>query len=123
MPWICTPDFSDAGNTPASLSRRAISDQLRDKLHFGGLVVTDDLNMAAIRSRYSVEQAAVLAIAAGADLLIVNHGDPDIADRIIAAVSEAVAEGKVKRRQIEQAYRLIVGRKLRLTYPHAYAVR
>ena len=120
---LIEPDFSDAGNTPASLSRRAISDQLRDKLHFGGLVVTDDLNMAAIRSRYSVEQAAVLAIAAGADLLIVNHGDPDIADRIIAAVSEAVAEGKVKRRQIEQAYRLIVGRKLGLTYPHAYALR
>src|SRR5579872_4530798 len=62
---LIEPDFSDAGNTPASLSRRAISDQLRGKLHFRGLVVTDDLNMAAIRSRYSIEQAAVMAIAAG----------------------------------------------------------
>jgi hypothetical protein len=38
-------------------------------------------------------------------------------------VSEAVADGKVRRDQIEQAYRLIVGRKLRLAYPQVYAWR
>ena len=120
---LIEPDFSDAGNTPASLSRRAIEDQLRGKLHFSGLVVTDDLSMGAISSRYSLEQAAVMAIAAGADLIIVNHTDPGIADQIIAAVSQAVTDGKIRREQIEQAYRLIVSRKLRLENPQPYAVR
>jgi beta-N-acetylhexosaminidase len=120
---LIEPDFSDAGNTPASLSRRAIEDQLRGKLHFSGLVVTDDLSMGAISSRYSIEQAAVMAIAAGADLIIVNHTDPGIADQIIAAVSQAVTDGKIRREQIEQAYRLIVSRKLRLENPQPYAVR
>jgi beta-N-acetylhexosaminidase len=120
---LIEPDFSDAGNTPASLSRRAIEDQLRGKLHFSGLVVTDDLSMGAISSRYSIEQAAVMAIAAGADLIIVNHTDPGIAGQIIAAVSQAVTDGKIRREQIEQAYRLIVSRKLRLENPQPYAVR
>jgi beta-N-acetylhexosaminidase len=120
---LIEPDFSDAGNTPASLSRRAIEDQLRGKLHFSGLVVTDDLSMGAISSRYSIEQAAVMAIAAGADLIIVNHTDPGIADQIIAAVSQAVTDGKIRREQIEQAYRLIVSRKLRLENPRPYVIR
>jgi beta-N-acetylhexosaminidase len=120
---LIEPDFSDAGNTPASLSRRAISDQLRGKLHFHGLIVTDDLNMGAIRSRYSIEQAAVMAVAAGADLLIVNDTDPGIADRVSAAISKAVADGKIRRDQIEQAYRLIINRKLRLAFRHVYAIR
>jgi len=120
---LIEPDFSDAGNTPASLSRRAIEEQLRGKLHFRGLVITDDLNMGAIRSRYSIEQAAVMAIAAGADIVLVNHADPTIADKIIAAVSQAVADGKIQREQIEQAYQLIASRKSRLENPQPYAIQ
>jgi beta-N-acetylhexosaminidase len=120
---LIEPDFSDAGNIPASLSRRAIEERLRGELRFRGLVVTDDLNMGAIRSRYSIEQAAVMAVAAGADLIIANDADPAIADHIIAAVRQAVADGKIQREQIEQAYRLIVSRKLRLAYPRSYAMQ
>jgi beta-N-acetylhexosaminidase len=118
---VIAPDFSDDGDVPASLSRRTIQDQLRGKLHFNGLVVTDDLEMAAIRSRYSIEQAAVMAIAAGADLLIVNDRDPAVADRIVAAVAGAVRDGKIERGQIETAYRMIVHRKLSLATPPHHA--
>ena len=60
---LIAPEFSDPENTPASLSRRAIDEGLRKRLGFDGLVITDDLNMAAIRKRYSTEQAAVMAVA------------------------------------------------------------
>ena len=86
-------------------------------------MITDDLNMGAIRSRYAIEQAAVMAIAAGADLILANDTDPAIADRIIAAVSQAVADGKIQREQIEEAYRRIVSRKLRLVDPRSYAMQ
>ena len=114
---LIAPEFSDPDNTPASLSRRAIEEGLRSRLGFDGLVITDDLNMAAIQKRYSTEQAAVMAVAAGADLLIVaNSGRPDpmAADRIIDAVAEAVAEGRISAEQVRRAYDLIVRAKLRL---------
>jgi beta-N-acetylhexosaminidase len=123
---VIEPEFSDGGNTPASLSVRAIEGQLRGRLRFGGLVVTDDLDMGAIRNRYSVEDAAVMAIRAGADLVIVaNHKQPDpkIADDIIAAISKAVADGKIRRDQIEQAYRLLVSQKLRIATQRSFVMR
>src|SRR5262249_47751328 len=111
------PKFSDGGDTPASLSERAIEGQLRSRLGFRGLVVTDDLDMAAIRKRYSTEQAAVLAIAAGADLIIIANQDRASAtavDRVIEAVSAAVADGRISMAQIRRAYDLIVAAKLKL---------
>ncbi len=114
---LIAPGFSDSDETPASLSRRAIEDGLRTRLGFDGLVITDDLNMAAIRKRYSTEQAAVMAVAAGADLLIVaNNGrpDPTVAERIIDAIAEAVAEGRILTAQVRRAYNLIVLAKLKL---------
>ncbi len=63
------PRFSD-GDRPTSLSRRAITEELRGALGFDGLVVTDDLGMDAIARRFSPEEAAEMAIRAGADILI-----------------------------------------------------
>lgn len=111
------PRFSEAGR-PASLSARAIKGVLRGELGFKGLVITDDLAMAAIRSRYSIEEAAVMAVEAGADLLIfADHEKPDgeIADRIIAAIAKAVHEGRIKRSAIDESYRRILAAKAKLT--------
>ena len=72
------PRFSDDGDVPASLSALTVQKELRGKLGYRGMVITDDLDMDAIRSRYGIEEAAVMAIAAGADLLIIaNHKTPD----------------------------------------------
>ena len=54
---------------PATLSKATITGILRDELGFDGVVITDDMNMQAITSQYGFEQAAVLAVQAGADLL------------------------------------------------------
>lgn len=109
------PRFSD-GDRPASLSRKAITGVLRGELGYNGLVVSDDLDMDAIRLRYGVEDAAVMAIGAGADLLIVANlkaPDPAIADRIIAAVTRAVEDGRIGRAAIEQSYDRILKSKKR----------
>jgi beta-N-acetylhexosaminidase len=121
---LIQPEFSDDGDTPASLSRRAIEEELRGKLGFTGLVITDDLDMGAIRNRYSVEQAAVKAIAAGADLVIVaNHKqpDPEISNRIITAVMQAIKDNLISTEQVRQAYHLIANAKAKLSDRRAYA--
>jgi beta-N-acetylhexosaminidase len=103
------PRFSD-GDRPTSLSRRAITDVLRGGLGFEGLVVTDDLGMDAIGRRYSPEQAAEMAIRAGADVLIFANlltEDPAAMDRITATVAGAVASGRIPLRLIEESNLLI----------------
>ena len=57
---------------PASLSSKVITDELRDKLHFSGIVVTDDLDMDAVKEYADGGNAATLAINAGADMLITS---------------------------------------------------
>jgi beta-N-acetylhexosaminidase len=116
------PRFSD-GNLPASLSKRAIGGVLRDELGFRGLVVTDDLDMGAIRERYAVEDAAVLAIAAGADLIIVANTrmpDAQLPERIISAVIRAVADSRISAANIEESYRRIRAAKQSLSRTDYY---
>ena len=59
---------------PASLSPAVVTDLLRGKLGFGGVVFTDDLTMGAITQNYGLGEAAVLAVEAGCDMLLVCHG-------------------------------------------------
>ncbi len=64
--------------TPASLSHRVISELLRGEFGFGGLIMTDDLDMGAILNGYSLEETIRLAIGAGNDLAMICHRIPEI---------------------------------------------
>lgn len=64
------PELTDG--LPASVSKAAVTDLLRNELGHDGLVVTDSLIMGAVTDRYSVPQAAVLALDAGVDLAMVG---------------------------------------------------
>jgi beta-N-acetylhexosaminidase len=64
--------------TPASLSRRVITDLLRTELNFDGLVMTDDLDMGAILNGYGLQDTIRLAIDAGNDLVMICHRIPEI---------------------------------------------
>jgi len=111
------PRFSDAGPLPASLSKRAIQGVLRGELGFSGLVVVDDLDMGAVSGAYSLERAAVLAVGAGADLLIVGQQlrrSPRVPERIAGAIEAAVAAGEIDRRAIEASYRRVLRAKAKL---------
>ncbi len=105
--------FSD-GDAPASLSRLAVTQILRGKLGYEGLIITDDLDMAAVRSRYSIDDAVVKAVAAGNDLVLVANNeapDPDLVERATRAVMRAVEKGQIPRRQIEASHARILAAK------------
>jgi beta-glucosidase len=76
---------------PATLSHRILTQGLRQRLGFSGLIVTDALVMGAIADRYGVNEAPVLAVEAGADILLMPP-DPEGA---IRAVCRAVETGRI----------------------------
>ncbi len=81
---------------PATLSERILTQQLRQRLGFEGLIVTDALVMGAIARRYGSNEAPVLAVEAGADILLMPV-DPEGA---IQAVCEAVTTGRISSKRI-----------------------
>ena len=86
---------------PASLSRYTVNRLLRARLGFKGVVVSDDLLMGAITQRYGVDEAAVLALGAGVDVLLISQnmpsarGEPRAVERAVAAVRRAIADGRL----------------------------
>src|SRR6266480_1177744 len=71
------PSF-ELQKTPATLSRRIITDLLRNEMGFDGLIMTDDLDMGAILNGYRLEDTIRLAIGAGNDLVMICHRIPEI---------------------------------------------
>jgi beta-N-acetylhexosaminidase len=108
--------FSD-GEAPASLSRRAVTEVLRKQWRYEGLLVTDDLDMAAVRNRYRLEEAFVRAAAAGNDLILAaNYRSPDprLVERATGAILAAVDAGRIDPAQIRKSYDRILAAKRRL---------
>jgi beta-glucosidase len=84
---------------PATLSRRVLTDLLRQELQFDGLVLTDALVMEAIGARYGGGEAAVMALEAGADLVLMP-ADPWEA---IDAIETALASGRLSEADLERS--------------------
>ncbi|OGR70953.1 MAG: hypothetical protein A2179_02740 [Elusimicrobia bacterium GWC2_63_65] len=97
----------DARN-PATLSPAVLGGLLKRGLGYGGLVVTDSLDMNAITSRRSVRKAAAAALKAGADVLLIGKADPAAVVREIAA---QVRAGKVPQARLDEAYYKILSAK------------
>ena len=93
---------------PASLSRRVIDDVLRRELGFDGVVVTDCLQMDAIAQGVDTIRAAVLALAAGADMLAISH-DLSVARAARDAIVAAVGSGELSRAALEAASARVAG--------------
>ncbi|MEI6562167.1 MAG: glycoside hydrolase family 3 N-terminal domain-containing protein [Verrucomicrobiota bacterium] len=68
----------DASGTPTSLSRAVVAGMLRQEMGFGGLIMTDDLDMGAILNHYGLEETIRLAITAGNDLAMICHQIPNV---------------------------------------------
>jgi len=100
--------------TPASLSRRVITDLLRSEFAFDGLIMTDDLDMGAILNGYSLEQTIRLAIGAGNDLTMICHRIPEIENvqRIL---------GTLPREQIDRALSSVARFKKKIAPPHKFS--
>ena len=98
---ICVPAVSEA---PATLCRALLHDLLRDELGFDGVVITDALEMGAISNLCGFEEAAVRALAAGADALCLGTscGDRNV-DSIREAIVGAVRGGKLDEARLAEA--------------------
>jgi beta-glucosidase len=98
---------------PATLSDRVLTQLLRQELGFNGLIVTDALVMGAIANRYGTTEAAVLAVEAGADILLMPL-DPAAA---IAAVAAAVESGRIPADRIDDSINRIWQAKQKVCLP------
>lgn len=88
---------------PATLSVRIVEGLLKRELGYGGLVVSDDLQMKAISSRFSVGDAAVRALAAGCDAFLVCGPDPEQHFEALEAVVRALESEQVSISRVEHA--------------------
>ncbi len=79
---------------PGTLSRTVMTGLLRERLGFDGVVITDALDMHAIRDRWNAGEASVMALAAGADLPL-TLGTVDQHRATLAAIEAAYAEGRL----------------------------
>ena len=100
----------EGNNTPATLAPRVITGLLRDTLRFHGLTYTDALTMDAVGEGYTTERSAVLAVQAGADVLV----KPTDTRRAIDAVVGAVERGEITPDRIEASARRILTAKARV---------
>lgn len=102
----------------ATVSSPVVTGLLREELGYDGIVLTDDLQMQAVLQSYPLEEAAVRAIAAGADMLILSNAlgarDASIAKRVHQALVKAVLDGRLSRRRLMEANMRILRFKSRL---------
>ena len=87
--------------TPGALSPAIATDLLRGELDFEGVAVTDDLSSGAISAGIGAPDAAVQALAAGADLAVVS--DPAEAQKARMAILSAAHSGEIPRDRLDQA--------------------
>lgn len=99
----------DGDNMPATLAPKIITGLLRDSLGFHGVAITDAMTMEGIGKGYTTEQSSVLAVKAGADILL-KTSDPT---RAINALVSAVASGEISRSRIDSAARKMLELKAR----------
>ena len=88
---------------PCSLSKKVITEQLRDYLGYDGIVVTDAMNVKSITDYYTTEEACVRTIKAGADMILM----PENFETGYNAVLEAVREGEISEERIDESLKRI----------------
>jgi beta-N-acetylhexosaminidase len=88
---------------PATLSRRVVTDLLRNELGYGGVILSDDLEMKAIAHTYAVPDAAVMAIDAGCDGVLICSGDHAAQAAALEALVHAVETQRLPYARVEDA--------------------
>jgi beta-N-acetylhexosaminidase len=94
---------------PATLSRGFMTGVLRDEMHFGGLLFTDAMTMGGVAKRYGATEPLIMAVEAGADVLLMPRSVPDAIETIMAAVRS----GRLSEPRIDASVRRILTAKAR----------
>ena len=97
-------------NTPASLSQRMVTGVLREQLGYQGIVITDAMNMAAVTNSYTADQAAVMAVNAGVDMILMPQDYETAYNGLLAAVQD----GTITQERIDESVVRIVKIKLQM---------
>jgi len=88
---------------PATLSTKVVTAILRDELKFDGVILSDDLEMKAIANQYAVPSAAVLAIEAGCDGVLICSANYDTQAAALEALVRAVEDDRLRLARVEDA--------------------
>ena len=100
----------DSTGVPGTLSPAVLTGLLRQELGFGGLIISDAMDMRGVLDRYGAVEAAKLAVIAGADVLI----QPENVAQTIDAVMAGISEGRITVQRIDGAVRRILAAKMRV---------
>ncbi len=107
---LSVPALEPDPNTPATLSSHILTGVLRDELGFQGLIVTDAMDMGGITVRFAPGDAAVRAVLAGADVLLM----PPVPDAAYDALLDAARSGRISAERLDASVRRILEAKARL---------
>jgi len=104
---------------PITLSPKVLGGMLREKMGYQGVILSDDLLMGAIVKQFSLEEAGVLAVQAGVDILLASNNspegdDPYLCRRIFEALVKAVEQGRISAARIERSYSRLTALKKKL---------
>jgi len=97
---------------PASLSKLITQDMLRSTLGWNGVVVTDDLQMDAIATRFSLEETILLAVNAGADILLFGNNlrwDPLLPETVHGTLMQLIRKGAITSERVRESWERITG--------------
>jgi beta-N-acetylhexosaminidase len=103
---------------PITLSPKVLQGLLRWKLGYQGGIISDDLQMGAILKHFTLEEACVLAVQAGVDILLASNNtpeghDPHLFHRLFEAIIKAVERGRISQGSIESCHARIMALKKR----------
>lgn len=104
------PALDPTPNLPATLSHPILTDLLRNEMRFRGLIVTDAMEMGGVTTLYTPEDAAIRAVKAGVDILLL----PPTPKEVIRALIKAVRNGEIQESRIDASVKRILEAKARL---------
>ncbi len=105
---------------PVTLSREILTNRLRGELRYQRLIITDDMQMDAVAKYWGEEEMILLAIEAGADILL--YRDMDAGRRAMDTAFKFLAQGKIKPEWVEASYSRIMEVKARVLVPQKPAL-
>ena len=94
----------DPSGAPVTVSRPILEGVLRERMGYRGVIMTDDLDMGAIRQNYDQREAVIRSIEAGNDIIMLSNSaapDPELPQRIVDWVVAAISEGRLTEARID----------------------
>ena len=92
---------------PASISKVIITDVLREQLDYEGVIITDDMTMKAILNNFEISEAAVSAVKAGNDIVLVAHDYANV-KKVKEAILQAIEAGEITEQRIDESVKRVL---------------